>query len=322
MSTMIQKARGFKVSALYYRSTRSLTDRSFRLANALDIKAGQQFKTQISVGNYHPFMHTSELKREPDLSRQILIDIRSNEDYNEGHIKDAVCLPRTRFDFTEYVDTKGGITFDEVYNTMRQVGVSNGTDEIILYDNAGEMMCRAFWVLRYFGFANIRILSGGYLNGWRAIGLPEDTKETVVKESTELTLKPSRPYLMTRPTQMMENHQAGRSQIIDTRRPEEYAINKIPRSINIPSYKFMKDGSFKSVQEIRQLCRSEGFDVENNSKGHIILYSNRGRGAAIGYFALSMVGFDRLAIYDQGIENWMINQDKKLSVEQTDAFQK
>eukprot|EP00483_Globobulimina_turgida_P000021 UN00021 len=176
-------------------STRSLTDRSFRLANALDIRVGQTFKTQISSGNYHPFMQTAQPKRQADLTKQILIDTRDDElDYQQGHIKDAVFLPRNRFDFYEYVDTKGGITFDEVYNTMLDVGVSNDTSEIVLYDNAGENACRLYFVLRYFGFVNVRILQGGYA-GWKAIGLPEDTVDVKPKTSKELSLNPS-PYIL------------------------------------------------------------------------------------------------------------------------------
>eukprot|EP01083_Nonionella_stella_P214201 771948_1 len=295
-------------STYAYRSSRLLTDRSFRLANALDIGAGQMFKEQISTGNYHPFMHTSQPKRKIDLTKQVVIDTRDESNYQKGHIEDAVYLPRNRFDFFEYIDTKGGITFDEVYNTMREAGVGNDTSEIVLYDNSGENACRLYFVLRYFGFVNVRILQGGY-SGWVSAGLPESTKETMPKTRSDLSLNPTRTYLLVRPTQMLENHASKRSQIIDTRQQEQFKINSIPRAINIPSSQFMKNGHFKSVQEIRDLCRSQGFDVENNSKGHIILYSDKGRSSSIGYFALSMVGFDRLAIYDQGISNWVLNQD-------------
>ena len=122
---------------------------------------------------------------------------------------------------------------------------------------------------------------------------------------------------------MLENHSVHTSQIIDTRTPEEFKINSIPRAVNIPASKFMetgKPGYFKTVKQIRDLMRSEGFDVENNSKGHIILYSNKARSSSIAYFALNMVGFDRLAVYDQGIDNWVLNQEKKLSMEQQEAL--
>ena len=174
--------------------------------------------------------------------------------------------------------------------------------------------------MRYFGFERVRILNGGY-QAWKGAGLPEDTEIVTPRPSSGLSLKPSRQEILTRPTQMLENHSVGRSQIIDTRTREEFKINSIPRAVNIPASKFMeKPGFFKSVKDIRDLMRSEGFDVENTSRGHIIVYSNKARSSSIAYFALSMVGFDRLAVYDQGIDNWILNQDKKLSMDQTDAF--
>jgi len=307
--------------SLYQQQCRRLSDRSFRLANLLDIRAGQAFKTQISTGKYHPFFHSSQPERTPDLSKQILIDVRDDESaYKSGHIKDAIFLPRSRFNCYEFVDTKGGITFDEIYNTFRDIGVSNDTSEIVLYDEAGENVSRLYYVMRYFGFNNVRILQGGY-GAWKEAGLPEDTEIVSPKPSSDLRLKATRPEILVRPTQMMENHKAQRSQIIDTRSPEEFKVNAIQRAVNIPASKFQeKPGYFKKVKDIRDLMRSEGFDVENNSKGHIVLYSNKARSSSIAYFALNMVGFDRLAVYDQGIDNWVLNQDKKLTMDQTEAF--
>jgi len=315
---------GYKASrlntSLYQHQFRTLSDRSFRLANLLDIRAGQAFKTQISTGKYHPFFHSSQPERTPDLSKQVLIDARDDEAaYKSGHIKDAVFLPKSRFNCYEFIDTKGGVTFDEIYNTFRDIGVDNSS-EIVLYDEAGENVSRLWYVMRYFGFNNVRILQGGY-SAWRDAGLPEDTEVLTPKPSSELRLKATRPEILVRPTQMIENHKAQRSQIIDTRSPEEFKINSIPRAVNIPASKFQdKPGYFKKVKDIRDLMSSEGFDVHNNSKGHIILYSNKARSSSIAYFALNMVGFDRLAVYDQGIDNWVINQDKKLTMDQEAAF--
>ena len=83
---------------VYQQQFRGLADRSFRLANLLDIKAGQEFKKQISSEHYHPFFHSSQPNQEPDLFRQVLIDARDKEsDYRSGHIKHAIWLPRNYF---------------------------------------------------------------------------------------------------------------------------------------------------------------------------------------------------------------------------------
>ena len=75
MSKLMQRL-GYRAShlntkSLFQQQYRRLSDRSFRLANLLDIRAGQQFKTQIATGNYHPFFHSSQPDRTPDLSKQV-----------------------------------------------------------------------------------------------------------------------------------------------------------------------------------------------------------------------------------------------------------
>lgn len=141
MQRLGYRASHLSKTSLFQQQYRRLHDRSFRLANLLDVRAGQEFKTQISTGNYHPFFHSSQPDRKPDLSTQVLIDARDDESaYKSGHIKDAIFLPRSRFNCYEFVDTKGGITFDEIYNTFRDIGVSNDTSEIVLYDQAGEVL--------------------------------------------------------------------------------------------------------------------------------------------------------------------------------------
>mmetsp|Transcript_16893 Transcript_16893/g.26237 ORF Transcript_16893/g.26237 Transcript_16893/m.26237 type:complete len:324 (+) Transcript_16893:58-1029(+) len=310
-----------RASPLCNISSRKLTDRSFRLANLLDVRAGQAYKEQVSMQNYHPFMHTAAPEKKLDMSKQILLDVRDDpSEYEKGHIKDAIYLPRDRFDFYDYLDTQGGITFDKVYNKLREIGVGSDYSDIVLYDNAGENVCRLWYVLRYFGFSHVRILNGGYQH-WLKAGLPEDTTVVAPTPSKELPLKPTRTIL-TRPTQMLENVQHRRSKIIDTRSPSEYKASRIPGAVNVHAAQFMKDGYFKPVHDIREIMRAQGFDPENNSMGHIILYGDKNRGSSVAFYALSMAGFDRLSLYDQGISNWQLNQEQKLTIDQESQFQK
>ena len=181
-----------------------------------------------------------------------------------------------------------------------------------------QFACRLWYVLRYFGFANIRILNGGF-NAWTLSGIPIETKENIPKPSTNLSLKPSRSRILIRPTQMIENVQSKRSYYIDTRLPDEYKKGSIPRSINIPSEEFMNNARFKTIKEIRNICMNAGLDSMSNDQ-HIILFSSRNLSASVGYFAMSMAGYDRIAVYDQGYENWELNKEKKLTIEQEEAF--
>ena len=158
--------------------------------------------------------------------------------------------------------------------------------------------------MRYFGFQNVRILNGGW-RAWLRAGLPVDEKETIPKPSTSLDLKPKRDLIVTKPTQMIFDHEHKTSKIIDTRRPEAYQTYHIPRAINIPSKTLMQDGEFASVKQIRDILTEKEIDVEENES--IIIYSSKGLTSSVGYFCLTMAGIDRISVYDQGIYNWVSN---------------
>ena len=170
------------------------------------------------------------------------------------------------------------------------------------------MACRLWFVLRYFGFQNVRILNGGW-RAWLRAGLPVDEKETVPTPASSLDLKPKRDTIITKPTQMIFDHEHKTSQIIDTRRPEAYQTYHIPRAINIPSKSLMQDGEFASVKTIRDILANKKLNVEDIPS---IIYSSKGLTSSVGYFCLSMAGVDKVSVYDQGIYNWVSNFENKL----------
>ena len=174
--------------------------------------------------------------------------------------------------------------------------------------------------MRYFGFQNVRILNGGW-RAWLRSGLPVDEKETKITPSSTLDLKPKRDGIVTKPTQMIFDHEHETSQIIDTRRPEAYATYHIPRAINIPSKLLMQDGEFASVNQTRAIVQDKGLkNLESNES--LIVYSSKGLTSAVGYFCLSMAGLDRISVYDQGIYNWLSNFENKLSPEAIDSLER
>ena len=127
---------------------RTLVDRSFRLANVSDLFAAQEYKHKIEPHLWNSYEKTVNVK-ERDMSKQLVIDLSHEQGYRRGHIKGAVNLPLARFDFTQQIDVYGGITQDDVYHAMKKLGVSNGTSEIILYDNSG-LVCLLLVVLFFF----------------------------------------------------------------------------------------------------------------------------------------------------------------------------
>eukprot|EP01083_Nonionella_stella_P234588 825696_1 len=275
---------------------RCMTDRSFRLANVGDLAVAQEFRDMVAPEHYITFRHTADIKHR-DLDKQMVIDLSHEQGYKRGHIKHAVNLPLEKFDFCRLVDTYGGIMQDEVYSVFKDLGVDNDTSEIILYDNSGLLACRLWFVLRYFGFQNVRILNGGW-RSWLRAGLPVDEKESIRTTAKSLDLKPKRDLIITKPTQMIFDHEHQTSQIIDTRRQEAYETYHIPRSINMPSKMLMQDGEFATVKQVRDTINEKGLVLDEGASS--IIYSSKGLTSSVGYFCLTMAGVDRVSVYDQG----------------------
>jgi thiosulfate/3-mercaptopyruvate sulfurtransferase len=55
--------------------------------------------------------------------------------------------------------------------TMRRAGVRDDGDVVVYDEDDALAAARAWWLLRYFGHRQVRVLDGGY-RGWKSAGLP------------------------------------------------------------------------------------------------------------------------------------------------------
>jgi thiosulfate/3-mercaptopyruvate sulfurtransferase len=315
---MFSKAKGLfrgqasRIAGLNHLSRRTLLDRSFRLANLTDLAVAQEHRSII--GREHYSIYASSDLHPRDMSKQLVVDLSHEQGYRRGHIRGAVNLSVESFDFTRKVDVYGGISQEEVYSTMKKIGVSDSTSEIILYDNSGMLAGRLWFVLRYFGFKNVRILNGGW-RAWLKNGLPVDEDIVKPEAATSLTVRPKRTRYLTKPTTMVFDVEHKTSKYVDLRRTAAYNKVHIDTAVNIPASDFVEDGIFRPVDDLRKMCLSKGLDLENDK---IIVYSSKGLSAAVGVFALELIGGERVSCYDAGIENWSQIFDTKLSIDAED----
>jgi thiosulfate/3-mercaptopyruvate sulfurtransferase len=113
----------------------------------------------------------------------VILDVRWSlsgppgiEDYNTGHIPGAAFADLDR-DLAA-PPGKGGRhplpSAGDFQAAMRRLGVS-GIRPVVVYDAADSTAAaRAWWLLRYFGHQDVRVLDGGY-RAWTAAGLPSET---------------------------------------------------------------------------------------------------------------------------------------------------
>lgn len=113
--------------------------------------------------------------------RWALGDDRGRERYLEGHLPGAVFVDLD----TELADppsVEAGRhpvpSLQRLQSAARRWGVRAG-DRVVAYDDSGGLAAaRAWWLLRWGGLADVRLLDGG-LAAWRAAGGPLETGDVV-----------------------------------------------------------------------------------------------------------------------------------------------
>ena len=82
----------------------------------------------------------------------------------------------------------------EFQAVMRRAGVSDGRP-VVAYDNGdAAAAARAWWLLRYFGHASVRVLDGGF-RAWLTAGQPL-TMDEPVTEPGDFTARPGHMPLL------------------------------------------------------------------------------------------------------------------------------
>lgn len=179
--------------------------------------------------------------------------------------------------------------------------------EVIVYDNhRGLYAARAWWILRWAGVKNVRILDGGQ-QAWEALG--EAVMGGPGNPQTDHTLK-ANPGQM--PTATLEDVKAHTGMLVDCREPNRYAGRKefldlmaghIPGAINIPAREVVNDDrTFKSADELKALFDSHG--VTADVVDDIIIYSGSGNHSAQVIAAMEIAGLPAPRHFVGGWSQW------------------
>lgn len=130
-------------------------------------------------------------------SPPLLLDVRwqlgagsLRDDYLAGHLPGAVWVDLD----TDLAAPPGAAgrhplpSADAAQDALRRLGVS-GSRGVVAYDDTdGSVAARAWWLLRWLGHPDVRLLDGG-LRSWTAAGLPLKTGE-VRPTAGDLTVRP------------------------------------------------------------------------------------------------------------------------------------
>ncbi|WP_136587529.1 sulfurtransferase [Microbacterium hydrothermale] len=219
-------------------------------------------------------------------------------DYREGHIPGAQYVALDRDLAAHGASSSEGRhplpSVDHLQATARRWGIDAG-DTVVVYDDANNMAsARAWWLLRYAGLTDVRLLDGAY-RAWVDAGFAQE-------EGDAATPAPGTVDLAYGALPVLELDDvadvAAEGLLLDARAGERYRgetepidprAGHVPGAVSAPTTENVgADGRFRSPDDLRARFRLLGAD-DGMSVG---VYCGSGVTAAHQAVALTLAGFE------------------------------
>ena len=230
--------------------------------------------------------------------------------YGKGHIPGAIAWnwktelhdPLRR----DFIDQK------QLAALLKKSGVGADTTVVLYAGNNNWFSAYTYWLLRYLGFDNVKLLNGGRKK-WELESRQLTSEVPEVAPATSApTLGAVRPALRALRDEVLNAVTTGDRAWVDVRSPEEFrgdllapphlpqeqaqVPGHIPGASNIPwSKAAAEDGTFRSADELKELYANAGITGDEP----IIAYCRIGERSSHSWFVLTeLLGYDNVKNYD------------------------
>lgn len=224
-----------------------------------------------------------------------VIDIRTEAEYDKGHIPGAINIPWQKLNVSERDGVRNEYEEDaRIEAVLREAGLTY--DDTILLYAASSMVGRVYTVLDYAGFDSVHVLDAG-----------------VAQWDGKLTRTATRPepsdFKLTRKKENRVEQDFVASHIgtenaviIDGRSLETAKDGHIPSAQIVPVQSFLDDKTF-ALRDRNQLLAELAVQGITPDKT-IISYCGSGAAASSSYLYLKDLGFNDVRFYDKSWDEW------------------
>ena len=265
----------------------------------------------------------AELRALVDAGSAVVLDVRwalgdphGREHYLDGHIPGAVYVDLDTELAAPAAPADGRHplpAIDDLQAAARRWGI-RADSSVVIYDNGGAMAAaRAWWLLRWAGLSDVRLLDGG-LGAWTADGGAIETGEVAAAAGDVELSAGALPVLDADAAGAL----AGTGLLLDARAGERYRgevepidprAGHIPGAVSAPTGENLgPDGRFRSAEELRARFAALGA-VEGRPVGS---YCGSGVTAAHQAAALAIAGFDSV-LYPGSWSQWSHDPDRPVA---------
>jgi thiosulfate/3-mercaptopyruvate sulfurtransferase len=242
------------------------------------------------------------------------VDYDPKANYDLGHIPGSVL-----FDWKKDINdplNRNIISKESCEELLKKSGINQDTTLILYGDFNNWFAAFAFWVFKYYGYNDVRIMNGG-----RKKWLEEDRSiDKTIATYPPGNFKASDPdeRIRTYLNHVSESLKNNQSILVDVRSPAEFKGEvtapaeyptehaqrggHIPAAINVPWGKAVnEDGTFKSIEDLTKLYNENGIHPEKE----VISYCRIGERSSHTWFVLKyLLGYPDVKNYDGSWTEW------------------
>jgi thiosulfate/3-mercaptopyruvate sulfurtransferase len=242
-----------------------------------------------------------------------ILDARGHGKYKESHVPgavwvDAVTWART---FASHQDQ------DKWTKLIGELGIDLDKPVVIYDDVSAKDAARIWWILRYWGVRDVKLLNGSW-TGWK------ESKSRIESDEVKVAvispkLKVDKVRLATK-DQLLETIKSKALQIVDARSSDEFCGKQETAKRNgaIPGAVHQewtdaidkKTQRFKSADELIKLFKENQIDVTRPT----VTYCQSGGRAAVLAFTLELMGVKDVKNYYKSWSEWGNAEDTPIVV--------
>jgi thiosulfate/3-mercaptopyruvate sulfurtransferase len=244
-----------------------------------------------------------------DSLRLVEVDV-DLEAYAQGHLSGAV-----QWDWTSHLnDTVRRDVLDkaQMQRLLGESGIVRSTTVVLYGDNNNWFAAYAFWQMKMFGHRRVKVMNGGRQK-WIDEGRPVTTDAPAIERRIYRAPDPDTSIRATRDYVLEVVWTQNNVGMVDVRAPAEFSGEllappnlpqegaqrggHIPGAANIPWASAVNeaDGTFKSVEELREIYGGKGITGDKE----IITYCRIGERSSHTWFVLTQVlGYNKVRNYD------------------------
>lgn len=262
---------------------------------------------------------TAYVAKQKDKAGVVLLDVRAERAYKEGHIPGAINLGAKPAAAALRDVNARVLPLKTLEKILGEAGISRD-QEIIVYGPKGDIsMTVPFWILEYLGAENVRAYWGG-IDDWKAAKNPVTAEARKLPAAKFVAKVREDRYASTE--YVKANLKNANVQIVDARTPKEFSGDDIralrgghiPGAIPIPfeqnwvdpeAAKKLAEGkvttrdgmALKDAAAVREIYK--GLDP----KKEVVAYCQTGTRSTLTYVVLRSLGFEKIRNYD---DSWIV----------------